>query len=346
MANPPMDEARVKSTLETFRQAAGNVSETARRLGISRRCVRDRLAFAERWGWMEPEERAGGNTSSAALLADARARKLKAYAKKKAKGDWRKASLVHLPQQPFRLKLFGDPHLDDDGCDYELFERHWLEMDATAGVYGVCIGDWFNNWTKSLAHLWKESGDPSDAWVLFEHLMEQRGEALIGGCSGNHDDWTHAPADPIDMLMKRHGVRYRRGAIRLLLDFGQNSYTIALRHKWHGNSMYSAAHGLKKAALFGWNDDLMVGGHIHQDEPRMHVHPDTGAISRLCQISAFKRFDEYADTHGFMSNAFSPVWDLVINPYRSRSDPERTVVMWDSEAAADRLAFERRKVAA
>jgi hypothetical protein len=243
---------------------------------------------------------------------------------------------------PFRLKVFGDPHLDSDGCNFELFEKHWLEMDAAAGVYGVCVGDWFDNWARALGHLWKDTTTaPSDAWLCLEYLMEQRGDALIAACSGNHDDWTQGPADPVDLLMKKHGVLYRKGAIRIAMAFADlPPIFVAIRHKWKGHSMYSAAHGILRSGIFGWRDNIMIGGHIHQDEPRL-LSFDDGFRAHVCQVSAFKEYDDFADTHGFMGPKISPVWDLVVDPRKDDTDPDKVKVFWTSEDAAGYLAYLR-----
>lgn len=336
MPGKPRDTADVA---RAYLENARNVKTTARALGAGRSTVKNHLLLAREQGILPDYDPAEANTPLRDEYLGARARKVAAFQKKQRKGSWDKPVLVNLPHRPFRLKLFGDPHMDADAFDVELFERHWLEMDAENGVYGICIGDWFNNWLRVLAHLWKHEGDPDDAWLMFEHYMGERGDALLGACSGNHDDWTHGPADPVDLMMKRHGVVYRKGAVRLFLNAGGPApLRVALRHKWRGHSMYSPAHGIRRAAEKGWEDHLMVGGHIHQDEPRMYVQPRSGFISHICQISAFKRFDEYADVHGFMGHTISPVWDLVIDPAREDTDPDKIKTFWDSTAAARYLA--------
>lgn len=282
------------------------------------------------------------NAPLAAEYQAARLRKIAAYQDKKRKGNWRKPSLLRLPARPFRLKVFGDPHLDADGCDFQLFEKHWQEMNAAEGVYGVCVGDWFDNWTRALAHLWKETTTaPSDAWLCLEHLMETHGDGLLAACSGNHDDWTQGPVDPIDLLMKRYGVLYRNGAIRVALSFeGLPPIFLAIRHKWKGHSMYSAAHGILRSGIFGWRDHIMIGGHIHQDEPRL-LSFDDGFRAHVCQVSSFKEFDTFADTQGFMSQRISPVWDLVVDPHKADTDPDKVKVFWNSEDAAGYLRYLR-----
>lgn len=337
-----MPDAVVTARLSTLRSLAGNITATARELGIGRATLQNTIRIGIERGLAPDLEIADPAVPLLADYVEARTRKIAAYQKKQRKGDWRKPVMIRLPDRPFRLKVFGDPHLDADGCDFELFEKHWLEMDAEAGVYGVCVGDWFNNWLRALAHLWKGEGDPSDAWLCLEYLMEQRGDALLAACSGNHDDWSHGPADPVDLLMKKHGVVYRKGAVRPMLAFAESApIFLAIRHKWRGSSIYSPAHGIVRAGIWGWRDNLSIGGHIHTDDSRLLVHQD-GFVQHVCQVSAFKVFDEFADVQGFQSPKISPVWDYVVNPRKPDTDPDKFKVFWSSEDAQGYLDWLRR----
>jgi len=339
MTNASLTDETVKQRLGIWEGALRNVSAAAREAGMARPTMQDTLRMAVARGFITEADVQGANLPSANDYQSARLRKIAAFQIKQRKGDWRKPTLARLPAKPFRLKVFGDPHLDSDGCNFELFERHWLEMDAANGVYGVCVGDWFDNWARALGHLWKDTTTaPSDAWLCLEYLMHARGDALIAACSGNHDDWTQGPADPVDLLMKQHGVLYRKGAIRVALAFDNlPPIFVAIRHKWKGHSMYSAAHGILRSGVFGWRDHIMIGGHIHQDEPRLLSFPD-GFRAHVCQVSAFKQYDDFADVHGFMGPKISPVWDLVVQPGKDDTDPDKVKVFWNSEDAAGFLA--------
>ncbi len=343
MANPKIKDSTIKARLVVYRESGLNTSEAARRLGIDRATMQDTLRIARDRSLLGELELRDAAVPLRVDYMAAKTRKAIEFQAKQRKGDWRKPVLTQLPARPFRLKLFGDPHLDASGCDFDLFERHWLDMDAAKGVYGICVGDWFNNWLRALAHLWKGEGDPSDAWLCLEYLMEQRGDALLAACSGNHDDWTHGPADPVDLLMKKYGVIYRKGAVRVALGFGPEMAPIflAIRHKWRGHSMYSAAHGILRAGIFGWRDHVMVGGHIHQDEPRLLSFPD-GFRAHVCQISSFKLFDDFVDTQGFQGPKISPVWDLVIDPRKADTDPDKVKVFWSPDDAQGYLEYLRR----
>lgn len=329
--SPEEDQAR----LDLFTKHNFNISETARKIGISRTSFQK---VVKRWIRDDriPENAArSANDYAVAEVLSARERKARAYEAKKRKGDWRKLVVRKMPSKPFILKILGDPHLDADGTDYKLFERHFCEMDPDRDTYGICVGDWFNNWKGALAGLYADDTvKPSDAWMLLCDVMAEHGRGLIAACSGNHDDWAHGPVDPVADLMRRHGVTYRKGAVRLGLFFEDldRTITVAIRHKWRGHSMYSPAHAINRAARGGWRDHISAGGHIHQDEPRMYCHPD-GFVQHLCQVSAFKEFDDYPDVHGFMPHRISPAWDLVIDPRRADTDPDLVKVFWDTEAA-------------
>jgi transposase-like protein len=194
-----------------FASHGSNVSATARALGIHRATLQSQLRRAASLGMIDPKE---PGTALSPEFQTARERMLVEYQRKKAKGDWRKPVLVSLPPDPFRLKIFGDPHLDDPGCDAELFIEHMQELDREAGIYGVCVGDWFNNWARSLAHLWKGAGDPSDAWLVFEQ-PDGRARAFhargLLGESRRLDERPRGPHRPRDEAA-RHHLPQGRGA--------------------------------------------------------------------------------------------------------------------------------------
>lgn len=315
-----------------FRECARNMSETARRKGVTRATMQGRIRHAKACGAIEEWELHEPNPGGCEDYMEARAAKIRAYEQKKRKGDWRKPVQINLPSGPCMLIVMGDPHIDADGTNFELFERTWQRMEP--GCFGICVGDWFDNWTRALAHLYAEQTiRPSDGWTLLEHLMQTHGEHLIAACSGNHDDWSHGPIDPVAHLMRRHGVVYRRGAVRVALRLGEEVITAAIRHKWRGQSMYSAAHWAARATRDGWWDHLMVGGHIHQDEDRTFPRKPDGFIAHAVQVSAFKEYDDHVDVQGYMGPRIAPVRYVVIDPSRPDSCPDKLTVRYDYDRA-------------
>lgn len=225
-----------------------------------------------------------------------------------AKGDWRKASLVTRIKSPvFVLGFFGDPHLDNPGCNLELFEEELSYLDPAQHVFGICIGDVFDNWVRALAHAGKQSTDPYAAWIVFEHMMHHN--PFLALILGNHDIWNVGTANVLTEFCRSVGMLVRRSGGRIIVDTGQGEpLTISARHIWQGSSMYSEAHNLKRAATFGHtSDDIVTGGHYHKGEVREHVRPEDGKVQRLIALDSFKEYDDYANDRGFMSAKRHPV---------------------------------------
>ena len=327
----PTPDADLEASVAAYRAHALNISAAARALGMHRATMQSRLRVAVERGILTAQEMHEPNAPSRDDYLDARARKLAAYDRRKRKGDWRKPVMVTLPDRPCILVLMGDPHLDADGTDFATFETVWGHMGPDA--HGICVGDWFDNWPRALAHLYAEQTiRPADGWLLLDHLMRENGEHLLAACSGNHDDWSHGPVDPVADLMRRHGVTYRQGALRLELHIGPRRLTLAIRHKWQGHSMYSAAHWAARATREGWWDHVMIGGHTHQDEDRCISRAD-GFIAHAFQLSAFKRYDDYPDVQGFYGRRTQPFRYLVVDPRRADDDPDLVTVRYDHDRA-------------
>jgi hypothetical protein len=95
---------------------------------------------------------------------------------------------------PIGILHFGDPHVDDDGCDLEAIERHTQLVRDTKGLFAVNVGDTTNNWVGRLARLYGEQAtSAAQAWRLAEWFI-QRCDWLymIGGNHDCHDTETEA----------------------------------------------------------------------------------------------------------------------------------------------------------
>nr|WP_309504261.1 hypothetical protein [uncultured Roseovarius sp.] len=263
--------------------------------------------------------------------------------RKRAKGDWRKPSLINLEGGPILLGIFGDPHLDNSGTDLELFEEELSRRDPSRRIFTACGGDFFDNWPRAMGHLYQESGDPSPAWTLFEYWMEQW--PFLFSVSGNHDQFASGTANFLDVFMRERGSLLRRSGGRFILNLGEGQpVSIAMRHIWQGNSQYSEAHNLKRAVTFGHtDDDLVCGFHFHKGELRTHIRPSDGKVSKLAQISSFKRMDNYANDRGFMSPETPPVVWCVIDAREPVTSHARVQPFYEFSEALAMLAHRRGK---
>lgn len=263
--------------------------------------------------------------------------------RKVSKGDWRKPSLVNVPGGPFILGILGDPHLDNAGTDLEAFEDAIERRNPEERIFTACGGDFFDNWVGALTREYKSSGDPYPAWVVFEDMMERH--PFLFSVSGNHDLWASGTADFLVEFMRRQGMLFRRSGGRFILNTGEGKpITVAMRHIWQGNSQYSEAHNLKRAVTFGHtDDDLVCGFHFHKGELRTHVRPLDGKVSKLAQVSSFKRLDDYANDRGLMSPETSPVVWAVCDAREPVTSHNRVQLFYDFEAARAMQLHQRGK---
>ena len=328
--------------LQIWRSAGRIISATGRELkargGSScRKSIRKRLRRLQAEGLVPPDEYvAKSNAPCQEAFMDARTAMTKGFQKKQNTLDWRKPALLRdIGAKPFMLWAGGDPHLDNHGADIERFIQSFERLSIEDRVFGMNVGDWFDNWLRALAHLFKEGSDPHAGWTIFEHLMKsEHGSAFLFSVCGNHDLWTSAPYDPIDMVHKEIGAVYRRSAGHFIIRCGRHHVKILTRHGFQGRSQYSNAHALKRATTFRQTDaDILIGGHTHISEYRAHKDPATGAYQHLVQLGSFKEFDAFPVDKAFLESEHQPEMWLVIDPAEDRGERERVMVFYDFHRA-------------
>ena len=240
---------------------------------------------------------------------------------------------------PIGIVHFGDPHLDDDGCNFPLLKKHVEIVERTPGLLGGCIGDLTNNWCGPLARLHaKQETKGADAVVLAKWFIQSvRWLYLIGG---NHDLWT-GDVSPIKFLTKEAGVTYKDHGARIALKFPNGrECRINTRHTFSGNSMWNANHGAVRAARLGHRDHIYASGHTHTYSYQKIPSPDCELMHHLLQIGAYKVYDDYADQNGFQNHNAAPAMVTIINP--AKSELNWITVYDDVEEAADYLTWLRK----
>lgn len=335
-ANKNIDLGLLIKTWESF---GGNTSAAARELGVARQTVQSRLRQAYDAGdeRIDPDKLFNRPPPKSRTLEDINRARVELGMRREAKvakGDWRKASLISKITDPvFVLGFFGDPHLDNPGSDLDLFEEELEKLDPRRNVYGICIGDVFDNWVRVLAHAGQSSTDPYCAWIVFEDMIQRH--PFLSLILGNHDLWNTGTANVVTELCRSNGVLVRRSGGRLIINTGHGTpLTISARHIWSGNSQYSEAHGLKRAVTFGHTeDDIVTGGHFHKGEIREHVRPHDGKVSKLIMLDSFKDLDDHANDRGFMSAKRKPVVWCAIDTRKPVDSHERVSPFYDFHQA-------------
>jgi hypothetical protein len=272
-------------------------------------------------------------------------------AQRKRRYDLKEAHAESSKEIPVRIKgdkpvgvlLFGDPHLDDDGCDLALLEAHARLVRETDGLYAGTVGDMTNNWVGRLAHLWAQQGTTAcDAWRLCEWMISEVRDwlFLVGG---NHDAWS-GNGDPLKWITAQQSALYQSSEVRMGLRFGTGGkFIINARHDFKGHSMWNPVHGLSKSIQMGLRDDLSVAGHLHISGYAVHKDPTSGKACHAIRVATYKRFDRFALDHNMRDQNLSPCALIVVDPRLPDTHPDRMKHWWDPQEGADYLGWARKR---
>lgn len=249
---------------------------------------------------------------------------------------------------PIMLVHFGDPHIDNPGCDFRQLEKDVEIVARTPHAYGGNIGDTRDNWVGRLERLYAHHGMTEDEGIeLARWLMHAIPWIYIVG--GNHDQWK----DGMRLMNylcapdKPGGAWARVGHMasdecKVILEWPDKmTYRINARHDHKGHSMYNKNHGLNKKALFnGWGD-LFVAGHRHIWKWDHDEYPD-GSVAACLRVRGYKAVDDYAIRLDCDVQKYGASIATVINPWHEHPF-ERVKAFQDLEEAADFLGWIRRR---
>lgn len=266
-------------------------------------------------------------------------RQVQAFQRKaKAAAERRWFPISIREDKPYGILWFGDPHLDNPGCNWPLLQRH-LALAKRPGIYGGNIGDSTDNWpwTGRLARLWAESEvSDKNAKRLAEWFMFDSGVRWLVWLIGNHDEW-NGGSDFYKRLGAQHVPVLDWRAQFTLRHANGVDVRVDAAHGRKGNSLYNPSHGTLRDAKFGEDADLFVTGHIHSFKLDHFEIADRGRVSWLAQVRGYKFHDHYAKVNGFAEYDEGAAVLSVIDPMTGR-----VTCFADPEEGADYLAFKRR----
>ena len=237
---------------------------------------------------------------------------------------------------PFAIAFFGDPHVDDDGCDLEYLAYCMGIVNNTPHMYGANIGDLSNNWIGRLGRLYGVQHVTEDEAVeCVDWLVQALPWMFV--ILGNHDKWGILA----ELKCKEHGVVYvSHGAIFNIIC-GESRIVVDARHDMPGRSQYLANFAQVKKNWRGSQADIIVAGHIHTSATAVVKNGVADKLAHCIRVGAFKRYDDYADRLGFADDSVSPIMICVVDPRLKEEDPDRIKTFMQPERAADYLGFLR-----
>lgn len=242
---------------------------------------------------------------------------------------------------PIGIAHFGDPHLDDDGCDIEMFERHMRIVRDTEGLFAGNIGDLTNNWVGRLAAKYADqTTTQSEAWSLIEWMMQYMPWLYI--IAGNHDVWSGSH-DPVSWIARHLDQPYIPHGVRLNLSFPKGSDCILhIAHNFPGHSQWNTNHGATKKAWKYPEDEILVCGHLHHTGYAVHPHPVSGKLQHLIRCDSYKIYDDYPTKLGIDESFVAPCPITVIDP-RTENPAKRIKVFFNTTEGAEYLTWLRSK---
>ena len=248
--------------------------------------------------------------------------------------------------KPLGILWFGDPHLDDNGCDWKLVRRYAKLCSETDGLYGANIGDSLNNWAGRLAALYaKQDTSVKTARRLVEWFMLDSGIKWMLWLQGNHDAWGDG-AEILQLMAAKHKTQKivcHDWEARFVLQF-KNGCEIRINaaHDFAGNSMWNPLHGTVKAAKYGDRIDLLVCGHKHNWAVSQWEMAEQGSIPTMIRVKGFKTYDDYARRLGHYEQKEGAAILTIIDP-RATSQAGRVTAFVDVENGAEYLTWLRSK---
>lgn len=334
---PRLSDEILREAVEAVARNGGSRLKAAEELGLNINTFGKRLQLARGRGLkiIPPETQAKSapsrEKSSKFTVADLPddelsaeeiiAFRLKVYDRKRKATDARKLIPLKLNEPgPIAITIFGDIHIDNDGCNWPQLQQDMAVVNKTDGMYCAAIGDLQDGWVGRLARKWADqSTTGKQAWKLVEWWLGEMKEKLLFVVEGNHDAWTTGvnKKSAVDWLMAYHpGISDSDGIrIELRLPHG-DPVVINARHDFAGRSQYNPAHGPAKAALFGYrDDDVLVAGHTHVSGYQPLKNPATGKVAHAIRVASYKAIDDYSKERGFLDGNISEAVVVMIDPH-------------------------------
>ena len=266
------------------------------------------------------------------------------FEKRIAHIESRKWASIKMPDdKPFGVLLMGDPHVDDNFCNWSLLRHHCDIAKNTEGMYGANVGDTENRWVGRLMALWaQQDTSEGSAWKLAEWLFLESGVQWLVWILGNHDVWRDG-ADrwklvnrPQRVLLADWGAQFK------LVSTNGTEFKIWMSHDFPGRSVYNSLHGPQRAAHMKEDADLYIAGHTHNWALHQEESASRGFVYWLARARGYKWHDDHALKFGHQPQQEGASIVSIFNP-RSDSMAGRVQCFSDVEVGADFLTWLRRK---
>lgn len=271
---------------------------------------------------------------------------------KQRKEEYRQKHLVHNflkwypvivnTTEPIAIAFVGDPHIDNDGCNWPQLEADIKVLKETDYMYAVGIGDYTDNWVGRLERLYSQSNmSKSRALKLLEWFVLDSGISWLSLVAGNHDQWS-GDDSPLKLLCKQNNILILDSVNQFKLNFNNGrTCRIDARHDFKGHSMWNSLHGMQKAAHMKEPAHIYVAGHTHNWAIHQEESASKDFVYWLLRSRGYKHIDHYATELGHDEQEYGSSICVVIDPRVSERNPEFIQAFASVKKAADYLKYLR-----
>lgn len=216
--------------------------------------------------------------------------------------------------RPIGVAFVGDPHLDNNGCNWPLLNRDIDVLANTPGMHAVNMGDLTDNWVGRLVRLYADQEmSKKQAWKLAAWFMNSAGISWMAHILGNHDAWNDGPylikanatpQVPVEDWQSRFKICFPNG----------NEVKVHAAHDFPGSSIWNDLHGAQKAAMQLEQADIYACAHKHSWAIKQGENAQRGFVYHLIRTRGYKFIDSYSDQLGFGSQQYGATITGIIDP--------------------------------
>lgn len=243
------------------------------------------------------------------------------------------------------LLFVGDPHIDDNGCNWPLLREHIRLCNETEGLYAVNIGDVSNDWGGRLIRKYADQDTSArTAQRLVEWFLLKSGIRWLVWLHGNHQHMggTMSLHEEMNRRYGTQRVAMLDWEARFTIDFPNGeSFRVNAAHDFAGNSMWNPVHGAVKAAKFGNEIDILACGHKHNWAISQWEQSEQGNTPLMIRVRGYKHMDGYARRIGKYEQEEGQSILVVLDP-NAETQAGRAIAFADVKKGAEYLAFLRR----
>lgn len=343
MPTPSLPDELARQAVE-YRAKYSTDGEAAEALGLTRPAFIKRLSVGRKRGFVAGRETPDlvfpdlpSSELPAEQLIEQACKRFEGHLEAREARRWMEIKVKS--NKPIGVTFMGDPHIDNNGCNWPLLRRDIRILEETPGLFAVNIGDLTDNWVGRLVRLYADQEmSKKQAWKLAKYLLKDCGIKWLCHILGNHDAWNDGP-----YLIKANAhpivpVEDWQSRFQLVFPNGQR-VRVHAAHDFPGSSIWNKMHGPQKASMLSEQADIFACGHKHEWAINESENAQRDFVYHLIRARGYKFIDSYSDQLGYGSQKFGASITAIIDPMASGT--KRIRCFPDLEEASEFLTWKR-----